>query len=219
MGIRGQVAATGNENGPALHEVVLDGSRKLLETSRPGIWGIIMQEKRSPRAGIQGATAFEYENRVSEITEAGRDFQAKNCQNCAFYREITLSSGGIRRLCQLIGSKRPVCGMPGCHFLAGTWEELDQILGLTNSRAAGNLAVPKFARLGNGLVHFPRVNGKIADKHTAIHSYAGLSGKGLSHTSSTLTSGYPRGPSGFAKPGSVNRAASFLTPKFREAHR
>lgn len=181
-----------------------------------------MQKKRSPvRRQPEGAKAFEYGNRASETTEARCDFQAKNCQNCAYFEYIIPAKGKGYTLCHLNGERYPYPHHhAGCHFLQGAWAELDQILGLTNSRAAGKLAVPNLAGFGNGLVYFPRVNKEIADKtHTAIHSLAGLSGKGLNHTSRGMTSGFPRGASSFARARERHAPALFNSQKSSEAHR
>ena len=72
------------------------------------------------------------------------------CQDCAFFEVIPLPSGHKRALCHLTGEKNPNPAMLGCQFLAGSWNDLDQILGLTGKRNSSKNGLPNTTKPGNG---------------------------------------------------------------------
>lgn len=179
-----------------------------------------MMIKKAPKVAAMGGTKRKRSVKgCGSCTPWAILLQAGDCGKCAFYRRIQLPSGGMRELCQLTGEKRPTCGMRGCHFLAGTWEKLDQILGLQKSRDLGNVGFPNLARPGNGLVCSPRVNEIVADKvHTAIHAIADNVGNRLDHIGRGNVQ-YPRGLAVSQGPGSVSLPFAFKNPKPCEIHR
>lgn len=73
-----------------------------------------------------------------------------DCAACCFFRLVETKGGYRRRLCMFTGEKRPWAGMDGCHFIAGTWSQLDAILGLPKSGDCGNLNFPNNVKPGNG---------------------------------------------------------------------
>lgn len=82
------------------------------------------------------------------------------CGQCCFYREVTLKSGRMRRLCMLTGDKNPQLVQRNCHFIAGNWGRIDEILGLQKSSDCGNLDFPNQMKLGDC---FSRDGRKTAD--------------------------------------------------------
>lgn len=70
-----------------------------------------------------------------------------DCAACCFFRLV--ETKGRRRLCMFTGEKRPYAGMDGCCFIAGTWSQLDAILGLPKGIVYGNTDVPNQTKSGN----------------------------------------------------------------------
>ncbi len=106
------------------------------------------------------------------------------CQECAFY-EATPSwdrNDRIhwRHVCHFTGRKKPVPGLPDCHFIAGTWDP-DRINYLTGKEEEANLGIPNCMRPCGGLPVIPSNRQKAARYITAIQSIAGIFGKELYH--------------------------------------
>lgn len=68
-----------------------------------------------------------------------------NCVHCAFY-EVIHKARRHYGLCHLSGLRNPIAGQNGCCFIAGKWEELDEILGLTQGNSNSILEFPLIIR-------------------------------------------------------------------------
>lgn len=93
------------------------------------------------------------------------------CGKCCFYREVLLDSQRMRRLCMLTGDKNDQLMHHGCHFIAGDWSRIDEILGLPKAGIFGNIKLPNQTKLGSG---FSKNGRKIANTNFDIDDYTAL---------------------------------------------
>ena len=157
-----------------------------LKTANPG---------RRPGARCKNKSAFnEREFRQS------LDYPQVACPKCVFYELIRRKTGHIYALCHLWGEKNR---QQGCgHFLHGSWERLDEILGLTDGKSKNNLDFPNLMRPCDGLDR-SQDGQKVAIDSTAIHAYADKSGNKALHIGRAQRPHVREAAAASSRPGSV----------------
>ena len=108
-------------------------------------------KQQAPIGGL-GQAAMEYGKHESSGVA---QFQQGVCIGCAFYEVITRKRGHVHGLCHFTGMRNPLPGQDGCFFLAGKWDAIDEILGLTQGKSINNLDFPNKDRPSDCLCHAP----------------------------------------------------------------
>ena len=154
-------------------------------------------KQQAPIGGL-GQAGMEYGKHESSGVA---QFQQGVCVGCAFYEVITRKRGHVHGLCHFTGMRNPLPGQDGCSFLAGKWEAIDELLGLTWRGSANRLNVPILARPSSGLACSQ--DRQKAATNTAIHAYADKNGNKALHIGRAQRPHVREAAAASLRPGSV----------------